>query len=114
MRSIYPAISIVAPSGSYIAEGIKTLEIRSWRPNELPLKDLVIVENAHDLNQDGDEELGRAVAWGVFHLFMLGKKVRLKWLKQTIGKMAIGLGSLKMLGPFILLWIYQLEERFIG
>lgn len=63
MRRIYPALSIVAPSGSYIAEGIKTLEIRSWRPNELPLKDLVIVENAHDLNQDGDEELGRAVAW---------------------------------------------------
>ena len=62
MRRIYPALSIVAPSGSYIAEGIKTLEIRSWRPNELPLKDLVIVENAHYLNQDGDEELGIAVA----------------------------------------------------
>lgn len=78
------------------------------------LKILVIIENAHDLNQDGDEELGRAVAWGVFHLFMLGKKVRLNRLKQAIGKMAIGLGSLKMLGLFILLWIYQLEERFIG
>jgi len=45
---------------------------------------------------------------------MLGRKVRLNRLKQAIGKMAIGLGSLKMLGLFILLWIYQLEERFIG
>ena len=26
--------------GKLIAEGIKTLEIRSWRPNELPLKDI--------------------------------------------------------------------------
>lgn len=40
MRRIYPALSIVTPSGSYIAEGIKTLEIRSWRPNELSLKDI--------------------------------------------------------------------------
>ncbi|ENV61196.1 hypothetical protein F950_00451 [Acinetobacter soli NIPH 2899] len=40
MRRIYPALSIVAPSGIYIAEGIKTLEIRSWRPNELSLKDI--------------------------------------------------------------------------
>ena len=63
MRRIYPALSIVAPSGTYIAEGIKTLEIRSWRPDQLPLKDLVIVENTHYLNQHGDEEQGRAVAW---------------------------------------------------
>lgn len=40
----------------------KTLEVRSWRPEKLPLKDLVIVENTHFLNNDGDEEMGKVVA----------------------------------------------------
>ncbi|PWB17591.1 ASCH domain-containing protein [Acinetobacter sp. AM] len=63
MRKLYQALSIVAPSGEYIAQGVKTLEIRSWRPEQLPLKNLIIVENTHYLNQCGDEEEGRAVAW---------------------------------------------------
>lgn len=62
MKKIYPALSIVAPMGQYIAQGKKTLEIRSWRPTHLPLKDLLIVENQHYLTQEGDEELGYAVA----------------------------------------------------
>lgn len=40
----------------------KKMEIRSWQPESLPLKDLVIVENKNYLIQDGDEEIGRAVA----------------------------------------------------
>jgi hypothetical protein len=39
------ALSIVAPNGSRIASGQKTLEIRNWRPPKLPLRDLLIVEN---------------------------------------------------------------------
>lgn len=63
MSKLYQALSIVAPSGEYIAQGVKTLEIRSWRPEQLPLKNLMIVENTHYLNKHGDEEEGRAIAW---------------------------------------------------
>lgn len=63
MRKLYQALSLVAPSGEYIAQGVKTLEIRSWRPEQLPLKNLMIVENTHYLNKHGDEEEGRAIAF---------------------------------------------------
>ena len=39
------ALSIVAPNGANIAAGRKTLEIRSWRPPQLPLRNLLIIEN---------------------------------------------------------------------
>jgi len=58
----YQALSIVAPNGGRIAQGLKTLEIRSWKPEYLPLKNLVIVENQSFLFADGEEEFGRAVA----------------------------------------------------
>lgn len=63
MKKLYQALSIVAPSGEYIVQGVKTLEIRSWRPEQLPLKNLLIVENTHYLNRHGDEEEGRAIAF---------------------------------------------------
>ena len=62
MKTEFQALSIVAPSGTRIAQGLKTLEVRSWLPAQLPLKNLVIVENQHYLNDDGAEELGQAVA----------------------------------------------------
>lgn len=62
MLSIFRALSIVEPSESMIAQGVKTLEIRSWIPERLPIKDLVIVENKNYLNHDGDQEEGVAVA----------------------------------------------------
>lgn len=62
MKRRHFALSIVAPNGSRIAHGIKTLEVRSWTPEQLPLKDVVIVENQHYLNHNGDEEQGVAVA----------------------------------------------------
>lgn len=62
MKNQFNALSIVAPSGQRIRQGIKTLEIRSWQPNSLPLKNLIIVENKNFLDQDGDEEEGLAVA----------------------------------------------------
>lgn len=62
MKRKFSALSIVAPSGQRIAQGMKTLEVRSWQPEQLPLKDLLIVENKIFLNHDADEELGVAVA----------------------------------------------------
>lgn len=46
------ALSIVSPHGWNIATGRKTIEVRSWRPETLPLKDLLIVENHIYLTQD--------------------------------------------------------------
>lgn len=57
------ALSIVAPNGSNIAAGRKTLEIRSWQPPSLPLRDLLIVENRIFLSGEGEVDLdGVAVA----------------------------------------------------
>jgi hypothetical protein len=58
----YPALSIVAPNATRIAQGLKTIEVRSWCPDQLPIKDLVIVENANFLSQNFPVETGRAVA----------------------------------------------------
>lgn len=62
MKRTYQALSIVAPAGQRISIGKKKLEIRSWQPASLPLKDLLIVENKNYLIQYEDEEIGRAVA----------------------------------------------------
>jgi hypothetical protein len=40
------ALSVVAPNGSNIRSGTKTIEVRSWRIEELPIKNLLIVENS--------------------------------------------------------------------
>ncbi|WP_240478625.1 ASCH domain-containing protein [Pseudomonas cremoricolorata] len=57
------ALSIVHPSGTRIANGEKTLEIRRWAPDLQPDEDLLIVENRRFLNVEGDEDAdGRAVA----------------------------------------------------
>lgn len=61
MLKQYTALSIVAPSAERIVQGLKTLEIRSWQPEMLPLKDVVIVENQNFLLNDGNEESGLAV-----------------------------------------------------
>lgn len=58
MLKTYSALSIVAPSGTKIAQGLKTLEIRSWTPKQLPLRDLVIVENTQFLTAEYTEEMG--------------------------------------------------------
>ncbi len=48
-------LSVVAPNGTRIDQRIKTLEVSSWVPAQLPLKDLFIVEKKNFLNNDGDE-----------------------------------------------------------
>jgi hypothetical protein len=58
-----PALSIVVPNGANIAAGRKTLEIRSWRPPQWPLRDLLIVENRIFLTgEDETDPDGVAVA----------------------------------------------------
>lgn len=51
-----PALSIVAPAVDDIVAGRKTVEIRSWSPPTLPLRDLVLVQNTIYLRQDGQED----------------------------------------------------------
>lgn len=59
----YQALSIVAPSGTKIARGEKTLEVRRWAPDELPIRNLLIVENDLYLTEPGESDPdGRAVA----------------------------------------------------
>ncbi len=54
MKRQFLALSIVTPNGTRIAKGIKTLEVRSWVPTQLPVKDLLIVENQNFLVKDTD------------------------------------------------------------
>jgi len=57
------ALSIVSPHGSNIASGKKTIEVRAWRPESLPIRDLLIVENSNFLSAQNPVDLnGRAVA----------------------------------------------------
>lgn len=48
------ALSIVHPSGTKIARGEKTIEVRSWQPPADFDGDLLIVENKNFLRADGD------------------------------------------------------------
>ncbi|MEN3751792.1 ASCH domain-containing protein [Mangrovibacter sp. SLW1] len=56
------ALSIVHPAGTQIASGLKTLEIRRWKPEVQAGEKILLVENEHFLTTDGQEEAGRAVA----------------------------------------------------
>jgi hypothetical protein len=57
------ALSIVSPGGTRIATGLKTIEVRRWRPDLAHDEDLIIVQNGRYLMKDGDEDSdGRVVA----------------------------------------------------
>jgi hypothetical protein len=57
------ALSVVHPWGDLITSGRKTLEIRSWRPDELPIENLLIVQNTRRLTLPGETDPdGQAVA----------------------------------------------------
>ena len=57
------AISIVAPNGTKIAKGQKTIEVRSWLPTIPVGKDLLVVENKVFLREDGaSDPNGKPVA----------------------------------------------------
>lgn len=61
---VFQALSVVAPAGIKIREGRKRIEVRQWRPDVLPLRDLVIVENKIRLSSAGvsEDPNGRVVA----------------------------------------------------
>lgn len=50
------ALSIVNPAVDDIVAGRKRVEIRSWAPPGMPLRDLVLVQNTIFLRQDGQED----------------------------------------------------------
>jgi hypothetical protein len=57
------ALSTVFPGGTNIAQGKKTIEVRSWLPPSDFNEDLVIVENKKFLREEGDvDPEGIAVA----------------------------------------------------
>lgn len=60
----YAALSVVEPAGERIRSGKKTLEIRQWSPESIPLRDLVIVQNKIRLSSNGvtEDPHGEAVA----------------------------------------------------
>lgn len=55
-RNNIKALSIVRPSGSRIASGEKTIEVRRWEPNLASSDDLLIVENGRFLHREGDKD----------------------------------------------------------
>ncbi|AOY95439.1 hypothetical protein BKK79_27115 [Cupriavidus sp. USMAA2-4] len=50
------ALSIVKPAVDDILSGTKQVEIRSWLPPKIPMRDLVLVQNTIFLRQDGQED----------------------------------------------------------
>jgi len=60
----HAALSVVFPAGEQIRSGEKSLEIRRWSPESIPLRDLVIVQNKVRLSRSGitDDPCGEAVA----------------------------------------------------
>jgi len=58
------ALSVVSPAGDRIRSGKKTLEVRQWEPESLPLRNLVIIQNKIRLSSQGvtEDPDGEAVA----------------------------------------------------
>ncbi|MBH2917454.1 ASCH domain-containing protein [Serratia marcescens] len=56
------ALSVVRPAGTQIANGLKTLEVRRWKPEIQAGEEILLVENENFLTVDGQEETGEAVA----------------------------------------------------
>ncbi|CAH3472367.1 ASCH domain-containing protein [Citrobacter freundii] len=58
----YQALSILKPAVDLILDGKKNIEIRSWLPPEIPMKNVVIVQNQKYLSSDEDIDDGVALA----------------------------------------------------
>ncbi|MFN1621141.1 ASCH domain-containing protein [Vibrio rotiferianus] len=57
------ALSVVKPWGTMIADEIKSLEIRGWAPEQLPMLRVALVQNNKRLTKNGDEDVdGEVVA----------------------------------------------------
>lgn len=84
----YLALSIVSPAVDNILSGEKSVEIRSWTPPELPIYDLVLVQNNKYLH-DGDVDVN-GVALAVVDVSMVSDWTYGDYLRQsqdvTLGK----------------------------
>jgi hypothetical protein len=94
MKRKFSALSIVAPNAMRIAQGMKNLEVRSWQPEQLPLKDLLIVENKTFLNHAlvMKNRVSRW-RWSMSNQFTSGNLMKLKPHVQVIGQQVILLGN---------------------
>jgi len=52
----FKALSVVAPAGDRIATKMKSIEVRSWAPEEIPLRNIAIVQNENYLLESGQED----------------------------------------------------------
>lgn len=60
---LFQALSVTSPAGSRIRAGHKTIEVRRWALDALPLRDLLIVQNDIRLTEENPEDAaGRVVA----------------------------------------------------
>ncbi len=48
----FTALAVLSPAGKLIAQGRHHLELRSWRPSQVPLRDLLIVESRRQVASD--------------------------------------------------------------
>ncbi|MDL5033506.1 hypothetical protein QRD43_16450 [Pelomonas sp. APW6] len=48
----FTALAVLSPAGKLIAQGRHSLELRSWRPPVVPLRDLLIVESRRQVASD--------------------------------------------------------------
>lgn len=48
----FTALAVLSPAGKLIAQGRHSLELRSWRPPTVPLRDLLIVESRRQVAAD--------------------------------------------------------------
>lgn len=63
MEENLKALSVVEPWGAMIVNGSKSLEIRSWSPEQLSMLNVALVQNNMRLTKNGDEDAnGRIVA----------------------------------------------------
>ncbi|MEQ5205897.1 MULTISPECIES: hypothetical protein [unclassified Proteus (in: enterobacteria)] len=81
--SIYiNALSIVYPAVTNIIEKKKNVEIRSWYPQELPLYNLLLVENNIYLNNDDDMDMN-ATAIAIVDVFSVKRWTLHDFINQT-------------------------------
>lgn len=52
---------MIKPYGDLIISGKKQIEVRSWYPKYLPMKNVVLVQNKNRLSSEYEEELGFAI-----------------------------------------------------
>ncbi len=122
-RMSFQALSVVSPSGSRIRKKRKTIEVRRWAPETLPIHDLVIVQNDTRLTDESPEDpAGRVVAivdvltvrdWTAEDLEASGatefQEGFLAWELSNIRPLAYGQFVPAQLGIYEL----ELEDRYI-